>query len=173
MRSSRLPSSWFWLALLLGACEREDRPFSAITPVRFDTPVDTEGRAQASGAHHTTHNAYSISEGQRLFEWFNCSGCHGGQGGGHIGPALRDAEWRYGGSIEEIRSSIVDGRPNGMPAYRGLIDGDQLWQLSAFVLSLSGRVPQHVAAGRPDGISRGEPPVMHVQVSPRPERTKL
>jgi cytochrome c oxidase cbb3-type subunit 3 len=157
-----------WLALLL-ACEREDRPFSALSPIRADTPVDSEGRAQASGARHTTHNAFSISEGQRLFEWFNCSGCHGGRGGGNIGPALSDAAWRYGASVEEVRTSISDGRPNGMPAYRGLVDGDQLWQLSAYVLSLSGRVPQHMAPGRPDGISRGEPPVMHAEESPQRE----
>ena len=155
------------------ACEREDRPFSSLSPVRADTPVDGEGRARASGAHHTTHNAFSISEGQRLFEWFNCSACHGGRGGGHIGPALSDADWRYGASVEEVRRSIVDGRPNGMPAYRNLIDGDQLWQLSAYVLSLSGRVPQHVAAGRPDGISVGEPPVMRTEQSPQPEKVNF
>jgi cytochrome c oxidase cbb3-type subunit 3 len=162
-----------WLALLLLGCEREDRPFSALSPVRADTPVDTEGRARASGARHTTHNAYAISEGQRLFEWFNCSGCHGGRGGGHIGPALSDAEWRYGASVEEVHTSIVNGRPNGMPAYRGLVDGDQLWQLSAYVLSLSGRVPQDVAAGRPDGIGRGEPPVMRSEQAPQRERVSF
>lgn len=157
------------LALLLG-CEREDRPFSAVSPIRFDTPVDAQGRAKASGAHHVTHNAYSISEGQRLYEWFNCAGCHGGGGGGNIGPALSDAEWRYGGSVEDIYRSIRDGRPNGMPGFHGLIEGGQLWQLSAFVLSLSGRVPQQVAGGRPDGISLGEPPAMRAEQAPKPAK---
>lgn len=157
------------LAFLLG-CEREDRPFSAVSPTRFDTPVDAQGRAQATGAHHVTHNAYSVSEGQRLYESFNCSGCHGGRGGGHIGPALSDAQWRYGASVEEVHRSIAEGRPDGMPAFKGLIDGDQLWQLSAFVLSLSGRVPQAVAGGRPDGISLGEPPAMRAEQSPQPEK---
>jgi cytochrome c oxidase cbb3-type subunit 3 len=159
-------------ALLLCGCEREDRPFSRLSPERADTPLASDGRPKAAGARHVVHNAYAISEGQRLFDWFNCSGCHGGQGGGHIGPALTDAEWRYGASVEEVRRSIAEGRPHGMPAFRGLITDDELWQLSAFVLSLSGRVPQAVAAGRKDGISTGEPPVMHTEQQPKPERVK-
>jgi cytochrome c oxidase cbb3-type subunit 3 len=156
--------------LLFAACEREDRPFSRLSPERADTPLGSDGRPLATGAHHVTHNAFAISEGQRLFDWFNCSACHGGRGGGHIGPALSDAKWRYGASIEDVQRSISDGRPNGMPAFRGRIDGDQLWQLSAYVLSLSGRVPQDVSAGRPDGISLGEPPVMREERAPKAEK---
>jgi cytochrome c oxidase cbb3-type subunit 3 len=158
---------------LLGACEREDRPFSRTSPVRADTPRDSEGRPQATHAHHASHNAFSVSEGQRLFEQFNCTGCHGGGGGGHIGPALTDAEWRYGASMEDVHRSIAEGRPQGMPAFQGLIDDDQIWQLSAYVLSLSGRLPQDVAPGRGDGISAGEPPAMHAEQQPKPEKVKL
>jgi len=163
---------WCGLAIL-AACEREDRPFSRISPVRDDTPRDSDGRPRATHARHTSHNAFSVSEGQRLFEQFNCSGCHGGGGGGHIGPALTDAEWRYGASIEEVHRSIAEGRPQGMPAFRGLIQDDQIWQLSAYVLSLSGRVPQDVAPGRPDGVSAGEPPVMHSEQRPKAEKVRL
>jgi cytochrome c oxidase cbb3-type subunit 3 len=151
-------------------CEREDRPFSRITPIRPDTPLDPAGMPLAAGAHHTSHNAFSVSQGQQLFEWFNCSGCHGGGGGGHIGPALTDAEWRYGSSPEEIHWSIANGRPNGMPAFKGLISDDQIWQLSAYVLALNGRAPADVAPGRPDSISVGEPPVMHDEQKPKPEK---
>lgn len=160
----------FWL---LGpvACEREDRPFSAVAPERSDRARGPDGRLRAGGAH-VTRNAFSLSEGQRLFDWFNCSGCHGGRGGGHIGPALTDAEWRYGASLAEVYRSIAEGRPNGMPAFRGLIVDEQIWQLSGYVLSLSGRVPQDVAPGRPDGIGLGEPPVMHTEESPRAERRR-
>jgi cytochrome c oxidase cbb3-type subunit 3 len=161
-----------WVALAL-ACEREDRPFSRISPQRDDTPLDSERRPLAAGAHHSAHNAFAISEGQRLFDWFNCSSCHGGRGGGHIGPALTDAEWRYGASIEEVRRSIAEGRPNGMPAFGGKISEDELWQLAAYVLALSGRVPQHVNVGRPDGIGLGEPPTMHVEEQPQAEKVRL
>jgi hypothetical protein len=49
-------------------------------------------------------------------EQFNCIGCHG-NGGGDIGPALMDDVWFYGSSPEQIYASLVQGRPNGMPAY--------------------------------------------------------
>jgi cytochrome c oxidase cbb3-type subunit 3 len=168
--SAKLVALGSALLLAIVACEREDRPFSRLSPERTDTPRGSDGRAQATGAHHVTHNAFAISEGQRLFDSFNCSACHGGRGGGHIGPALTDAQWRYGARVEDVHRSIAEGRPQGMPAFRGLINDDQIWQLSAYVLSLSGRVPQDVAAGRPDGMSVGEPPVMHVEESPKPEK---
>jgi cytochrome c oxidase cbb3-type subunit 3 len=161
------------LGLCVTGCEREDRPFSKLSPARPGARVASDGRAQATGAHHVTHNAFSVSEGQRLFEWFNCSGCHGGGGGGHIGPALTDAEWRYGSSVEEVHRSIAQGRPNGMPAFHGLIDDDEIWQLSAYVLSLSGRLPMDVAGSRPDSISVGEPPIMRDEMIPKPERVHL
>src|SRR5881227_440650 len=41
-------------------------------------------------------SAYAISEGQRLFDWYNCSGCHS-HGGGGMGPPLIKKEWIYGG----------------------------------------------------------------------------
>jgi cytochrome c oxidase cbb3-type subunit III len=161
------------LLAALGACEREDRPFSKVAPVHRDDVRDDAGFGKATGPDHTPHNAFSVSEGQRLFEWFNCSGCHGGGGGGHIGPPLTDAQWRYGSTIEDVYHSIADGRPNGMPAFRGLIVHEQIWQLSAYVLSLSGRVPQHVRPGRPDSIGVGEPPVMRTEQEPQKERVNL
>jgi cytochrome c oxidase cbb3-type subunit III len=160
------------LTCLVLACEREDRPFSRLSPQRDDTPLDSERRPIASGPRHVTRNAFAVSEGQRLFDWFNCSGCHGGGGGGHIGPALTDAEWRYGSSAEAIHASIADGRPEGMPAFRGKVSEDQLWQLAAYVLALSGRLPQDVNVGRPDGISLGEPPAMHAEKPPRQEKRR-
>src|SRR5207237_1157293 len=57
-------------------------------------------------------NAYAIAEGQRLYEQYNCSGCHF-HGGGGIGPALMDNEWIYGSSPANIYTSLAEGRPNG------------------------------------------------------------
>jgi cytochrome c oxidase cbb3-type subunit III len=164
--------AWLLLVLCLSGCEREDRPFSRLSPERPGTPLAKDGIPRASGAQHVSRNAYSISEGQRLFDWFNCSGCHGGAGGGHIGPALTDAAWRYGSSVDEIHRSIAEGRPHGMPAFGNLMADEEIWQLSAYVLSLSGRVPQASAAGRKDGISTGEPPVMHAEQKPQPEKVR-
>lgn len=77
-----------------------------------------------------------IAEGKRYFAWYNCNGCHA-NGGGGMGPALIDNEWRYGGRVDEIYASILQGRPNGMPSWRGRIPDAQIWQIAAYVRSLS------------------------------------
>ena len=51
-----------------------------------------------------------IAQGQQLYTWMNCGGCHS-HGGGGMGPALMDDEWRYGGAMDEIAATIADGRP--------------------------------------------------------------
>jgi cytochrome c oxidase cbb3-type subunit 3 len=80
-------------------------------------------------------NAYAASEGQRLYNWYNCSGCHF-RGGGGIGPALMDDVWIYGKEPGNIFATIVEGRPNGMPAWRGKIPEYQIWQIVSYVQSL-------------------------------------
>src|SRR5262245_17110997 len=63
-------------------------------------------------------NPEQIEAGHQLFQAFNCVGCHF-NGGGGIGPALMDNKWIYGSSMENIASTIREGRPNGMPSFRG------------------------------------------------------
>jgi cytochrome c oxidase cbb3-type subunit 3 len=87
-----------------------------------------------------------------LYKAFNCNGCHAAGGGG-IGPALMDAEWRYGGSIEQIHATIAQGRPNGMPSFRGKVPDDQIWQVAAYVRTLSGNAPKYVAGGSSQGMA--------------------
>lgn len=119
-------------------CERELR--------QFDTPEKVRNE----------RNAHAVAEGKLLFRWFNCAGCHA-QGGGGMGVALMDKEWRYGSEPDSIFATIMDGRPNGMPAFRGRITEDQVWQLVGYVRSMSGLVAKDVAPGRSDSLSASEP----------------
>jgi cytochrome c oxidase cbb3-type subunit 3 len=96
-------------------------------------------------------NAYGISQGQRLFEQFNCSGCHS-HGGGGMGPPLMDRDWRYGSDAANIFATIVEGRPGGMPAFRGKLTTDQVWMLVAYVQTMSGRGRKDVRTGRRDNM---------------------
>ena len=73
--------------------------------------------------------------GGTLFASMNCDGCHGGGAIGWVGPSLVDGRWRYGGSDEEIFTSIYYGRPKGMPAYGGVIGTDGAWMLVAYIKS--------------------------------------
>jgi cytochrome c oxidase cbb3-type subunit 3 len=93
--------------------------------------------------------AYDLSEGQRLFRAYNCNGCHA-NGGGGIGPALMDSDWIYGSHPENIHDVIIEGRPNGMPSFAGKIPDYQVWEITAYVRSLSGLTPKLAATGRTD-----------------------
>ena len=101
-------------------------------------------------------NAYALSEGKRLYSWFNCVGCHA-HGGGGMGPPLMDNKWIYGSDPQNIFATIVEGRPNGMPSFRDKIPEPQVWQLAAYVRSLGGLVPKLAAPSRED----------HMQVAPQ------
>ena len=79
-----------------------------------------------------------IAAGKQLYAAFNCVGCHF-NGGGGMGPPLMDDKWIYGSSMENIGSTIREGRPAGMPSFRAMVVDEQVWQLAAYVRSLSGR----------------------------------
>ena len=64
-----------------------------------------------------------------------------------------DGRWIYGGEIENIVATIREGRPNGMPSFRGKIPDQQIWELAAFVRSLSGNVPKDAATSRNDDMN--------------------
>jgi cytochrome c oxidase cbb3-type subunit 3 len=152
----------FALALAAGAlagCERETRRFREIPPTVTARGALRVGELQPGGAPPPgaetrsayEGNAYAVSEGKRFFSYYNCSGCHA-NGGGAIGPPLMDDLWIYGGEPQNIYASIVEGRPNGMPGYGGKISNQQVWQLVAYVRSLSGLLRADVAPGRSDDM---------------------
>ncbi|AZO59711.1 MAG: c-type cytochrome [Mesorhizobium sp.] len=148
------------VTLALAACQREERdtrPQSSLGSGGQPTPVTTlePGGQRPSPSNNKAAsfeaNAFHLSEGKRLFGWFNCSGCHA-NGGGGMGPALMDQKWIYGSSMESIHATIRDGRPNGMPSFRNKIPDDQIWELAAFVRSLSGNAPSSAAPQRNDDM---------------------
>ena len=91
-------------------------------------------------------NAVAISEGERLYAVYNCTGCHA-NGGGAIGPPLIKKTWIYGGEPDNIFDTIVKGRPNGMPAWGGRIPEYQIWQLVSWIEAMNKREPQAADAG--------------------------
>jgi cytochrome c oxidase cbb3-type subunit 3 len=151
-------------SLLLSACQREERAFRP-DPVANESEEKIALVSLSPGPtgplEYTTgkgkeyeNNAYHLSQGKKLFSWFNCNGCHG-NGGGGSGPPLMDDIWIYGGSIENIVATIRQGRPNGMPSFRGKIPDDQIWEIAAYVRSMTGNVPNDAAPARNDDMHPG------------------
>jgi cytochrome c oxidase cbb3-type subunit III len=126
-------------------------------PAAVPAPDDPRGKEYEGNATH-------IANGQRYYRWFNCNGCHF-NGGGGIGPALMDEKWRYGGRIEQIYASIVQGRPNGMPSFQGKIPEQQVWEIAAYVRTLSGNADKLAAPSRSDAM-RSTPPVNNMDRQP-------
>lgn len=152
----------------VGACSRQERRLSEPGSFTSRSTYLERGELVKNPERRFVSNAWSLAEGQRYFESFNCSGCHGGAGGGGIGPALSDGSWRYGGTVADIHASIAFGRPNGMPTFAERIPDYVIWQLASYVVSLSGRAPLDVAPGRSDSISSGPPPAMKPAIFPEP-----
>jgi cytochrome c oxidase cbb3-type subunit 3 len=151
---------------VVAGCEREDRhlgsprpapPSQMVSPVRLQ-PGPNSITDTMEGPYD--ENAYRTSEGQLLFEQMNCSGCHA-NGGGGMGPALMDDEWSYGSKPDQIYASIAEGRPNGMPSWKNRLNSQQIWELVAYVRSLSGLTPKGARPSRED----------HMMVKPAPSQT--
>ena len=143
------------------SCERESRPFQKLQATATEKPVLSPirpggGSPPQSGISPFQENAWGIAEGKRLYTAFNCVGCHS-NGGGGMGPALMDDEWIYGSRAANIFETIVEGRPNGMPAFHGKIPDAQVWQIVAYVQAMSGNAPIDVLPGRSDHMSTGRP----------------
>ena len=65
-----------------------------------------------------------------------CGACHGltGEGNAALGaPNLVDGVWLYGGSLEAIQESIVNGRTGIMPAFGERLDSTQVRLLVALL----------------------------------------
>jgi cytochrome c oxidase cbb3-type subunit III len=170
MTRKTLPPIVLLLLLSLGGCEREQRRFSEIAPASgrpYPPPISelqpgTPGAPAADatpvsmpaidGRGPYEENAWAVAEGKRLYTWYNCVGCHA-NGGGGMGPPLMDDKWIYGSEPEDIHTSIVQGRPNGMPAFRGKLADQQVWQLVAYVRALGGLLRKDVRPGRNDDMA--------------------
>lgn len=152
------------VAALAAGCDRELRklskpgsggpvPAASARQVELQPGQPGEGIRETSAARTLDgENAFELNQGKRLFRWYNCSGCHA-SGGGGMGPPLMDEKWIYGHDPDTIYQTIMEGRPNGMPSFRGRITEEQVWQLVAYVRSLSGQSSKSASSSRADGIS--------------------
>ncbi|MFL5620776.1 MAG: c-type cytochrome [Gemmatimonadaceae bacterium] len=138
------------------ACNQEKRDFREFPPSASPIQAVRVSDLQPGGAvltESTTttygNNAYALNEGMRLYDQMNCSGCHF-KGGGGIGPPLMDDQWIYGSDPSQIFATIVEGRPNGMPSFKGRLTNQQVWQLVAYVRSLSGLEGTSISSARQD-----------------------
>ncbi|MCB2020033.1 MAG: cytochrome-c oxidase, cbb3-type subunit III [Rhizobacter sp.] len=85
--------------------------------------------------------------GERLFA-NNCSTCHGSDARGGIGfPNLTDNDWLWGGTPEDIITTITDGRDSTMPPMAEAVGTpEDVRNVANYVLSLSGSPHDNISA---------------------------
>ena len=96
-------------------------------------------RFDAMAAEQVALDPQARHIGEHLF-LNNCAQCHASDARGTKGfPNLTDGDWLYGGSPEQIRTSITQGRQGNMPPMGSVVGApDDVKNLAHHVLSLSG-----------------------------------
>lgn len=101
---------------------------------------------------------FDLAEGKKIYD-MNCASCHGatGKGDGAAAAALKpaprdlsDAKYIKTRSWEDLRKVIADGGANSgfsalMPAWKGALKRQQIDNVLAYVLSLSGTTKEPAA----------------------------
>jgi cytochrome c oxidase cbb3-type subunit 3 len=169
---------------MIGSCAREERRFSEPAPLAAlalgtqhsglapNAPALQGALPRACASSEAglyDGNAWAVGEGKRLYTALNCNGCHG-QGGGGEGPPLMDRRWRYGSEAGNVFASIIEGRPNGMPAFSGKLTQQQAWQLVAYVRALAGVVRLDVQPSRSDSLTGHPSELLRKHRRPFPPR---
>ncbi len=149
------------LLLFSAACGRDEPTRRVAMPAHqvlaMTSDLQAGGDTTFASRNPFSGNQQALAEGERLFIWMNCAGCHGAKGGGAIGPPFRDADWIYGDDPASIFQSIQQGRPNGMPAF-GLKMADQdIWRIALYVRSLGDATRAPPQGGPTESIRRGQP----------------
>jgi cytochrome c oxidase cbb3-type subunit 3 len=127
---------------LLGAvgCQKYSSPGTAAVSLPTHGtavgPIPGAGKNVAFPTNPLANDPVALQEGRKLFNWYNCSGCHGGHAGGGMGPSLRDKVWLFGDRDDQIFDSIAEGRGEGMPSWGTKIPEDQIWKLVAYIKSM-------------------------------------
>lgn len=152
-------ASTMLVAALAVACRQADEE-TGLPPAGAVLATPAPGRVWIQPGppvvHAVVRNPYAgddaaIEDGERLYGAMNCGGCHGGTGGA-IGPNLQDSTWIYGGDAASIYESIMNGRPGGMPTWRGRLPDETVWKIVAYLQSLGPQSGQQVQQqGRQEG----------------------
>lgn len=105
-----------------------------------------------------TLRQFAIAGGEAAFK-VNCVQCHGSGAQGAPGyPNLNDDDWLWGGTLDDIETTIRHGvrsmddedtRYSEMPVFADILEPEQIREVAAYVVSLSGTPndPSLVTAG--------------------------
>lgn len=80
-----------------------------------------------------------LIQGEAIFK-NKCALCHGPEGQGMVGPNLTDKFFLHGGSVEQIRTIIAEGKiEKAMPVWKEELSPRQLDGVAQYVFSMKGK----------------------------------
>ena len=108
-------------------------------------------------ANDKDKSSFAYSMAKVLFA-DNCAACHQPGGAGVVGsyPNLADDAWLWGGSFEQIKASIHNGRKGYMPGFKESLNAQQLDDVAEYVLSLSKHTTDPAQTARGKAIFNGQ-----------------
>ena len=66
----------------------------------------------------------------------NCSGCHGADGTGGYGSDLTSAHYKYGRTVDDVKTSIAEGRAGKMPGFSDQLNSAEIDALANYSINL-------------------------------------
>ncbi|MEQ8899161.1 MAG: cytochrome-c oxidase, cbb3-type subunit III [Roseovarius sp.] len=98
---------------------------------------------------------YATSAGAAVFRTW-CAQCHGSGAAGAKGyPNLQDDAWLWGGTMEDIHTTVThgirneedpDARFSQMPAFGEILEDEEIGQVVNYVMAMSGQEPRDAEA---------------------------
>lgn len=112
---------------------------SAAALLRTNVPSNVPGAppSRPKVASPVANDPRAAERGMKYFAQFNCVGCHANNGAGGMGPALSNDQWLHGSAPANVFLTIAQGRSKGMPAFGTILPDQVIWDLVAYVESIS------------------------------------
>jgi mono/diheme cytochrome c family protein len=137
---------------------QDAKPGSAATPAAAGgggNPQQTAEKAEKGSLKNPHSDPKSVAqEGQKIFMAAGCNGCHGGTGGGGMGPPLTNPIWVYGSDDDTLFRLVALGSDGltkqgytrkgsesvvgPMPAQGTIVKSDDdLWKIIAWIRTIN------------------------------------
>ena len=121
------------------------------TPLNFSGLKETESDAvksfKSNGKNPYNTDPEAIKQGESSYQTA-CSGCHGHNAEGKLGPGLNDSYWTYKQAATDpgLFSAIFGGLGGSMGPQRGRISQDEMLKIMAWLRSINPKTASTSAA---------------------------